>query len=182
MMKRHVSQFLQKRFSHWGRWLISSLCIALVGVSVFAVSASAGVKPPKQVTFFGSPTSIISSGVAVPKRTAMYYTSGTVPPSTTGDTYTQAVGTLNRIKALLEAEGLSMSNVIYLTCYLVREPGFATVDEAVRKGFADWNRAYGEFFNNPTNPVKTARSTLFVDKLVNPAWFVEIEAIATYPN
>lgn len=182
-----------RSFKYWGRTLALTVCALLVGLGIFAVNSGAfadvpgRVRPPSKVTFYGSPASSISSGVALPPRSAIYYSSGTVPPVLNprgataleryGDTYTQAKGTLERIKGLLAEQGLSLSNVVYLTCYLVPDPNLNG-----RVDYNGWFRAYAEYFNNPTNPVKTARSTLGVQGLVNSDWLVEIEAIAVYPN
>jgi enamine deaminase RidA (YjgF/YER057c/UK114 family) len=190
-MKKQLSQFLQLQFSQWRRYSVIAVCTLLFGVTVFAVSAQAygKVRPPRTVTFTpGAATSPISAGVAFPKDAAFYFTSGTVPPAVNleapansrdrfGDTYTQAVNTLKRVEELLKSEGLSLKDVAFLICYLVPDPVLGgQVD------YQGWFRAYGEFFNNAQNPVKTARSTLGVQGLVNPGWLVEIEAIAVYPR
>lgn len=171
------------------RWLVVTICAIIFSVMLtVAVQAKSWVRPPRIVTFTGSAASSISSGVAFPKDAAYYFTSGTVPPAVDltapatsrdrfGDTYTQAKGTLTRIKELLETQGLGLKDVAFLICYLVPDPAFnGQVD------YQGWFRAYGEFFNTPDNPVKTARSTLGVQSLVNPGWLVEIEAIAVYPR
>lgn len=143
--------------------------------------------PPSSTTFYGNPASSISGGVVIPADTAYLYTSGTVPPvlnkdgSTIyeryGDTKTQAVGILKSIEKQLADQGLTMKDVVYLRAYL-------TADAAKENkfDFAGWNEAYGEFFNNEKNEVKTARSTVGVAGLVNADWLIEIEAVAVYPK
>jgi enamine deaminase RidA (YjgF/YER057c/UK114 family) len=181
--------FLPVQFSR--RWLMVAICtviFSLTGLTV-AVQAQAKVRPPRVVTFTpGAATSPISAGVAFPRDAAFYFTSGTVPPAVNleapatsrdrfGDTYTQAKGTLTRIKDLLASQGLGLGDVAFLICYLVPDPALnGQVD------YQGWFRAYGEFFDNPENPVKTARSTVGVQGLVNAGWLVEIEAIAVYPR
>lgn len=171
------------------RWLMVTVCTIVFSVMLTAaVQAKSWVRPPRVVTFTGSAPSSISSGVAFPKDAAYYFTSGTVPPAVNldapttsrdrfGDTYTQAKGTLTNIKTLLEAQGLGLKDVAFLVCYLVPD---SALDGQV--DYQGWFKAYGEFFNNPANPVKTARSTVGVQSLVNPGWLVEIEAIAVYPS
>ncbi|MBD7970519.1 RidA family protein [Paenibacillus gallinarum] len=145
------------------------------------------VTTDSSVTFYGNPTSSISSGTIVPEGAAYLYTSGTVPPvlnkegSTIyeryGDTKTQAVGVLKTIEKQLTDQGLSMKNVVYLRAYLV-----ADTAKEDKFDFAGWNEAYGEFFNNEKNPVKPARSTVGVAGLVSSDWLIEIEAVAVYPK
>ncbi|WP_349729532.1 hypothetical protein [Peribacillus frigoritolerans] len=72
-----------------------------------------------KVTFFGSPTSAISSSVAVPQNYNRLLFSGTVPPllnkdgKTTyeryGNTERQAIGILETLKADLKTKGLSLA-------------------------------------------------------------------------
>lgn len=150
-------------------------------------SATSALTPPSSTTFYGNPASSISGGVIIPADTAYLYTSGTVPPvlnkdgSTIyeryGDTKTQAVGILKSIEKQLADQGLTMKDVVYLRAYL-------TADAAKENkfDFAGWNEAYGEFFNNENNEVKTARSTVGVAGLVNADWLIEIEAVAVYPK
>jgi enamine deaminase RidA (YjgF/YER057c/UK114 family) len=94
-----------------------------------------------------------------------------------GDTKTQAISVLTSIEARLKEHGLTMKDVVYLRCYLVpdKEKG-GTIDTQ------GWNEAYSQFFNNATNPVKPARSTVGVAALVSADWLVEVEAFAVYPT
>ncbi|WP_211746961.1 RidA family protein [Paenibacillus sp. Marseille-Q4541] len=138
-------------------------------------------------TFYGNPTSTISSGTIVPSGASYLYTSGTVPPvlnkdgSTLyeryGDTKTQAVGVLKSIEKQLADQGLTMKDVVYLRAYLV-----ADAAKENKFDFAGWNEAYGEFFNNEKNAVKPARSTVGVAGLVSSDWLIEVEAVAVYPK
>ncbi len=143
---------------------------------------------PKAVTRFGEARSSILSGVAVPEGRAYYLTSGIVAPAldTTapvgsraryGDTKTQAIGILKRIESDLKAQGLGLADVIFLRVYVA--PDRQNGDKPDFKG---WFDAYAEFFNNPKNPVKVARSTIGVSTLVAPEYLIEIEAVAVYPN
>ena len=137
--------------------------------------------PPRAVTFFGNPSSSISSGVAVPRYASYFFTSGLVPRRLADGTYSpstfdQAVDVLGRIQELLAEEGLSMSDVIYINAYLTADPATGAAD------YRGWFDAYGQFFNNEENPVKTARVTMEVAGLVLPEWRIEISAIAVYPR
>jgi enamine deaminase RidA (YjgF/YER057c/UK114 family) len=142
--------------------------------------------PPAEVVFTGGSGWSIASGVAIPANHAVFWTSGTVPSEvkkdgTTvyeryGDTYTQAVSCLRNIEKVLATQDLTFKDVVYLRVYLVPDPA-----KENRPDYAGWFKAYGEFFNNAENPVKTARSTVGVQSLVHPDWLIEIEAFAVYP-
>ena len=146
----------------------------------------ARAEAPAEVRFTGDPSWPIASGVALPAGRAVFWTSGTVPAQLNkdgasvheryGDTYAQAVSCLTNIQGVLKEQGLTLRDVVYLRVYLV--------PDAARGGkpdYAGWFKAYGEHFNNARNPVKTARSTVGVQSLVNPDWLIEIEAFAVYP-
>jgi len=159
---------------------------AIALLTTVSMSAEAQSGPPSKVTFTGGRGNI-SNTVAIPANAAVVWTSGTVPsvadtsaPADSraryGDTKTQAVSVLKAIEARLKEHGLGMKDVVYLRAYLVpdKEKG-GTIDTM------GWNEAYGQFFNNATNPVKPARSTVGVLALVNAAWLVEVEAFAVFP-
>ena len=143
--------------------------------------------PPSGVTFYGAPSSPISSGVIIPGGRATIWVSGTVPPAVDasappgsrarfGDTRTQATGVLKNIEGQLAKHGLGLRDVVYLRAYLVADP---SKDNKI--DVAGWNAAYGEAFNTAANPTKTARSTVGVAALVNADWLIEIEAFAVFP-
>ena len=159
---------------------------AIALLATVSITAEGQAGPPSKVVFTGGRGNI-SNTVAIPANAAVVWTSGTVPsvadtsaPADSraryGDTKTQAVSVLKAIEARLKEHGLGMKDVVYLRAYLVpdKEKG-GTIDTM------GWNAAYGEFFNNATNPVKPARSTVGVLALVNAAWLVEIEAFAVFP-
>ena len=171
--------------------MIASRSLITRGVAAALVLTVAGVShaqggPPSTVTFTGG-RGVISNTVAIPANAAVVWTSGTVPsvadtsapadsPARWGDTRTQAISVLTAIEARLKEHGLGMKDVVYLRAYLVPDKAKGgTID------VMGWNEAYGQFFNNATNPVKTARSTVGVLALVNAAWLVEVEAFAVFP-
>jgi enamine deaminase RidA (YjgF/YER057c/UK114 family) len=144
--------------------------------------------PPSEVTFYGSPTSPISSGVLIPAGRASVWVSGTTPPvlkadapagsrDRFGDTKTQAAGILKSIETQLTARGLTMKDVVYVRAYLVPDPA-----KENKIDVAGWNAAYTEVFGTAANPTKTARSTVGVVALVNADWLIELEAFAVYPK
>ena len=71
---------------------------------------------------------------------------------------------LQNVKAILEAAGAGLDNVVKTTCFL------ADIND-----FGAFNEVYREFF--PTDP--PARSTVQVGLV--PPWLVEIEAVAVRP-
>lgn len=99
----------------------------------------------------------------------LIYTSGQIPidPVTglivEGGIKEQTRQSLLNIKAILEAAGLSMSNVIKTTVFM-----------ADMSDFADMNSVYAEFFSEPY----PARSAVAV-KTLPKATLVEIEAVAS---
>jgi enamine deaminase RidA (YjgF/YER057c/UK114 family) len=161
--------------------------VVALTITAFAMEASAQAPtPPSKVTFTGGRGNI-SNTVAIPANAAVVWTSGTVPAvadqnapagsrARYGDTKTQALSVLTAIEARLKEHGLTMKDVVYLRAYLVpdKEKG-GTIDTQ------GWNEAYGQFFNNATNPVKPARSTVGVAALVYAEWLVEVEAFAVFP-
>jgi enamine deaminase RidA (YjgF/YER057c/UK114 family) len=153
-----------------------------------STAAATPAVPPAEITFYGGPSSPISSGVIIPPGRASIWVSGTVPPvlktdapagsrERYGDTRTQAAGILKSIETQLTARGLTMKDVVYLRAYLVADPA-----KENKIDVAGWNAAYGEVFNTPVNPTRTARSSIGVAALVNSDWLIEIEAFAVYPK
>lgn len=151
------------------------------------VASGLRAEAPTGMTFTGDEgSSPISSGVGVPAGRAYFWTSGTGAPMLKkegatiyeryGDTYVQGQATLKALAALLEKQGLTMKDVVYLRVYVAPDAA-----KSGKPDFPAWFKAYGEVFNTKDNPVKTARSTIGVAALANPDWLIEIEAVAVYP-
>ena len=162
--------------------------IGLRLIALFAFSAGLALaEPPSSVIFTGEATPPIASGVGVPAGRAYFWTSGTGAPvikkegATTydryGDTYVQGQATLKALGNLLEKQGLTLKDVVYLRVYVAPD-----ATKGGKPDFPAWFKAYGEVFNTKENPVKTARTTVGVAGLVNPDWLIEIEAVAVYPE
>jgi enamine deaminase RidA (YjgF/YER057c/UK114 family) len=160
---------------------------AIATATAASAQAPPAAKAPAQTTFYGSPNSNISSGVAIPAGKAFVWTSGTTPSPANpqapagsrerfGDTKTQAASILKNIATQLEQRGLTMKDVVYVRAYLVADPA-----KGNKIDIDGWNQAYNEVFNTAANPTKTARSTVGVSALVNADWLIEIEAFAVYP-
>jgi enamine deaminase RidA (YjgF/YER057c/UK114 family) len=123
----------------------------------------------------------ISQAVGVRGNVTTYYVSGQVPPIVNkdfdtnareayGDTKTQTVGALNRIKTILEGFGLGMGDVVKMQVFLVHTPASPMDFKAFMDG-------YTQFFGG-TQPNLPARSVVGVASLANPGFLVEIEVIA----
>jgi len=142
----------------------------------------------KSLKRFDRPDASILRGVEIPNAASFFFSSGLVAPvldeaaeltsrERYGDTYTQSVGILNRIKELLTEANLTIQDVVYLRVYLVPDKEL--------DGEVDWNawfKAYGEFFDNDENPTKVARTTIAIHSLANPKLLIEVEAVAVYPE
>lgn len=144
-----------------------------------------------QVTKFRSnPKSLILDGAKVSAGSDLLYLSGQLaaplvpgkPLSAAstiedyGDTKTQAISALNKIKALLEAQGYKMSDLIKLTLFIAPDPKLGKLD------FAGANAGFKQFFDTPENPTTVARSAFQVAALAAPQFLIEIEAIAAKPH
>lgn len=154
----------------------------VIFLMVFTVTSCTKEKLEEEIRKIDRPESSILKGVYVPEGKDLFYTSGLVssvlnPDAPAGDmskygnTYEQSIGTLKRIKETIESEGYQMEDVFFLRVYLA----------PAENGDIDWDawfKAYGEYFNNESNPQKVARSTIGVYKLARPELLVEIEAVA----
>jgi enamine deaminase RidA (YjgF/YER057c/UK114 family) len=123
----------------------------------------------------------ISQAVEVRGNGSTFYLSGQVPPVVNkdfdtntreayGDTKTQTVGVLNRIKTILEGLGLGMGDVVKMQVFLVH----TAASPMDFKAFMD---GYSQFFGG-SQPNLPARSVVGVASLANPGFLVEIEVIA----
>ena len=139
-----------------------------------------------EVTRYPIPNSTfpIAQAVQVTGNATTYYVSGQVPPVVSkdadpaspqayGDTRTQTVGVLTRIKGILEGLSLSMADVVKMQVFLVGDPA-----KGGKMDFAGMMEGYKQFFGTKDQPNKPARSTVQVAALVGPAFLVEIEVIA----
>ena len=89
-----------------------------------------------------------------------------------GDTKTQTISTLAKIKEIVEAEGFAMTDLVKLSLFVTADPRTGKMD------FAGVNEGFRTFFKTAENPTTVARSTFEVAGLVGPQFLIEIEAIA----
>jgi enamine deaminase RidA (YjgF/YER057c/UK114 family) len=157
------------------RFLTAPLAL-LVCVSVLGAASADVVRHPIPNSTFP-----IAQAVEVPGNVTTYYISGQVPPvvnkdadpatlAAYGDTKTQTIGSLNRIKSILEGLGLSMGDVVKMQVFLVHSA-------AAPMDFKAFMEGYTQFFGG-SQPNLPARSVVGVAALANPGFLVEIEVVA----
>jgi enamine deaminase RidA (YjgF/YER057c/UK114 family) len=123
----------------------------------------------------------IAQAVTVTGNATTVYVSGQVPPAIDknadptspqayGDTKAQTVGVLNRIKGILEGQGLGMGDVVKMQVFLVHSA-------AAPMDFKAFMEGYTQFFGG-SQPNLPARSVVGVAALANPGFLVEIEVVA----
>jgi len=123
----------------------------------------------------------IAQAVKVTGDSVITYVSGQVPPvinkdadpsspQAYGDVKTQTVGVLNRIKQILEGQGLGMGDVIKMQVFLVH-------DARAPMDFKAFMEGYTQFFGG-AQPNLPARSVIGIASLANPGFLVEIEVVA----
>jgi enamine deaminase RidA (YjgF/YER057c/UK114 family) len=122
---------------------------------------------------FGEASAMISSGVAVAGKPALFFSAGAVS-AVGGDVRTQALSALEILKQRLEKGGLGLKDVVFLRAYVVPE----TDGRIDREG---WTAAYTQYFNNPAQPHKPARTTIAVHSLPGPQHKIEIDVVAVGP-
>ena len=123
----------------------------------------------------------IAQTVRVSGDAVITYVSGQVPPvinkdadpgspQAYGDTRTQTVGVLSRIKQILEGQGLGMADVIKMQVFLVH-------DSRAPMDFKAFMEGYTQFYGGD-QPKLPVRSVFGVSALANPGFLVEIEVVA----
>ena len=130
----------------------------------------------KSVSFENSknvhpPLGLHSHSVLVPEGTELIFVSGQVgvkPDGSLPDSlYDQADQAFQNILEILEDRGLSYKSIIKLNTYIVSDDPNGDVKAARIKNLGDHR------------PASTA---VWVKRLVNPDWMVELEAIAANVN
>lgn len=135
-----------------------------------------------------SPAGLILQSVTVKSGATTLYLSGQlaapldptkkVPPAQLsiadfGDTKTQTLSVLAKIKAILIEHGFAMRDIVKLTVFVAGDPKLGG-----KMDFAGMNDGFKQYFGTAENPTTVARSTIQVAALAGPAYLVEIEATA----
>jgi 2-iminobutanoate/2-iminopropanoate deaminase len=156
---------------------------ALAMLTLVPVAQAAGA-PVERITSPGpdGKPGLILKGVIVPAGYETFYLSGQLadPVDPTkketmadfGDTKTQTVSILTKIKALLESKGYAITDVIKMQAFLAADPKLGKID------FMGFNAGFKEFFGSATNPNTVSRSTFQVANLVAPMFLIELEVTA----
>lgn len=89
-----------------------------------------------------------------------------------GDTKTQTISTLGKMKAILERRGYTMADMIKMNIFVAADLSTGKPDyEGVNAGFR-------EFFGTKDNPSTVVRTALEIKALQVPTLYVEIEGVA----
>jgi len=116
-------------------------------------------------SIFAAPS--YSHGIEVPPNARWLYIAGQVGAGADGKTRAgveaQTDQAWRNLKAVLAAAGMGMENVVKITTYLTDENSIA----AYRKGRAEH-----------LGDCRPASTLVIVKRLADPAWLVEVEAVA----
>jgi 2-iminobutanoate/2-iminopropanoate deaminase len=143
---------------------------------MLAIAAPAAAQNVEKV---GTPGGRILTAAKVKAGATTVYLSGNLASPATaggsdyGDTKAQTISTLKKIKDLLAAHGMTMTDIVRMDAYLVAAPGMEG-----KMDFAGFNAGFAEFFNNAENPTTTTRTTMQVAALAGPQFLVELTVIA----
>ena len=156
---------------------LSALVFAAAASSAIAQDAAA---PDENVVRNGRPGALLLESVEVGPAARYLYIGGhaaalldpTDPDKGYGDTKTQTLSTLGKIKTVLERRGYAMSDLIKLTIFVVADPATGQAD------YAGVNAAYREFFLNEANANTVVRTALEIKAIQAPGLLVEIEGVA----
>ncbi|WP_253201383.1 RidA family protein [Sphingomonas quercus] len=159
---------------------MKTLVLGAVGAALLAAPGSAQI-----VRHSSGGNAVILEGVSVPAGADTLMLSGQLaspidsskrPDSVEsfGDTKTQTISALNKIKGILASRGYAMSDIIKMTVFVAADPK----RQDGKMDFAGMNEGYRQFFGTPENPNLVARSTIQVAGLAGPYYLVEIEVTA----
>jgi len=157
---------------------------AILPLAMLATAATAAPAPVDRITGPGpdGKPGLILKGVIVPAGHDTFYLSGQladpIDPAKKetvedyGDTRTQTLSVLKKIKGLLESQGYTMRDVVKMQAFLTADPKLGKLD------FAGFNAGFKDYFGSTDNPTTVARSTFQVANLVQPMFLVELEVTA----
>lgn len=148
--------------------------------AALALALIAGTAQAQVERTSANPTAVISSTATIPAGYKLIYLSGSTAspidpakPDEFGDTKTQTLSILTKMKASLEKMGLGMGDIVKMNVFLVGVP-----EREGRMDSPAMNEVFKTFFGTTEQPNKPTRSTVQVAALGRPTTLVEIEAIA----
>ena len=119
-----------------------------------ALAIAAAPVAAQNVEKVGTPGGRILTAAKVKAGATTVYLSGNLAspidparPTEFGDTKTQTISTLKKIKALLEAQGMTMKDIIRMDAFLTAAPGMDG-----KMDFNGFNAGFAEFFGNAETP------------------------------
>lgn len=158
----------------------------LTTAAALAALALSGAASAQVTKLKSNPAALILDAADVKAGTDMIFVSGQLPAPLDpakpmseiksiedyGDSKTQTISVLGKIRKILESRGYSMADVVKMTLFIAADPKLGKID------FAGVNEGFKQFFGTSENPSTTARSAFQVANLVGPYFLIEIEAIA----
>jgi enamine deaminase RidA (YjgF/YER057c/UK114 family) len=155
----------------------------LTGILMTATALSSQADDIKRIALPNS-SFPISLAVSVPAQTDLLFVSGLLADlhdpkapkdsfAAYGDTATQTTSILNKLKGVLQSQGLDLGDVVQLRVYLIGDPA-----KGGKLDFAGLQEGYTPFFGSTAQPNKPARTAIQVVALPLPGGLVEIEAVA----
>lgn len=172
--------------NHSLRWIVIGWVLAIV---LWFVLRALVLHSNHRIELTDLPDRPYGESVRVAPGTPLFFTWGvTASPRTKaigeqnlpeeerfGDTYTQAHSVLRTLTNDLKEVGLTLRDVVNVRAYLVG-------DAANPPDFAGWNRAFMEYFGTAHTPHKPARTSVGITRLFLPAYRIEVEFIAAFPD
>jgi enamine deaminase RidA (YjgF/YER057c/UK114 family) len=166
---------------------------ALAALATLAACAPQEKAPatPAPVVRHATPDFPIASAVEVPPGYTLVFHSGMTPsparpdapqgsPEYWGDTRTQTLSVLTKIKESVESKGMTLGDVVSMTVYLAAD---RSQGADARMDFSGFMESYTQFFGDAAGqPNLPARSTVEVANLVAPGMLVEIEVTLARPS
>ncbi|MET0499009.1 MAG: RidA family protein [Steroidobacteraceae bacterium] len=154
---------------------------ALAATVLLSIAATSQAADVVRHPLAGGSKFPIARAVEVPAGTTIIFHSGITPAPKDpkapvgsaaywGDTKTQAISSLARIKESLDELKLGFGDVVAMTVYLVGDPA-----KGGKMDFDGFMEAYSQQFGTAAQPNLPARSTVQVAGLVAPGMLVEIE-------
>jgi enamine deaminase RidA (YjgF/YER057c/UK114 family) len=169
------------------KFILAASLLAMISAAAIVAAADVKKSADQKVERLPLPDGNdfpISSAVTVKAGVDTFFLSGALPPlinkdapkgsvAAFGDTETQTVGALNSIKTTLARLGLTMSDVVKMTIFMVGDPA-----KDNKMDFAGMMTGYKQFFGTAEQPNKPSRSAVQVAALAAPGALIEIEVIA----
>jgi enamine deaminase RidA (YjgF/YER057c/UK114 family) len=135
------------------------------------IAGSALAAPPIKY-IYAKPDAFIAQGVVVPARSDIFFVSG-IPSNVAGGTEAQTADVLQKLGAVLSAQGYGFADVVNMKVYLVGDPAMGG-----KMDFAGMNTAFKKVFGAEGEPNRPSRVTVQVAGLAAPGALVEIELTA----